>query len=953
MKKLSLNRLFQLILSASACFAVSTLISASDLHIYAGPAAGGQKTPMMMLDRSGSTGMLADDYANNSIVDDDPELRNADKTANYRLCGATGTDGKTKYKNDESYTDSIFTQLSDTKRYCTNPSTKTRRYDRLTRLKAGMFALWNSPDPKLDRVFIGLGYYSNNASTSRVITVPAQALAKVDSEHRKLLKQHIVSISAGASTHTAHAYAAAASYLMATTAVTHTYPSLSGFANSTAKRGSHYLSPLAAVHATCDDQGISILSDGQPNHIDNMQSAAIMAKAFNETVFSCDVRDGLINSAVGWKCMEAFARSLYSGINPKQRPIQTAFLHLGKEFSGLISSSLAEEILNTCGLGSAPSGNACSDYENDKPTPKPVKKFRNTPIGFGNAGLRVVNASSGQEQVVFNPSHILNDAWQSMGLKKNFFHKNGPTHGMDAPWVVDPSYAFEASKDISNQPVTQVKATKVLVYGGMRMGESSYYGLDMTNSNAPKFKFRMGANQAAYSAMGQSGSKPILANIRFNGKVRRVLVVSGGYDSCYADPRFQLAKNYTWDRTKSAVFKRECSNKAKAKGNAVYIVDAETGERVFWVSDTGADINNARMIHSVVSDVSTVDTNADGFIDHLYFGDLGGQVFRVDLNNLNQSSTGQNFGVRAVRIADLATNNAGLKIPLGDQPRFYQAPTLTMHREQAQKFLLVGMVSGDRSSPLDVAPIGHDRPSTLAAALSARPTNKVYGIIDTDVMRSDLNTNYSASYNLDLKEITLNELLPDPQVFAKAGVAALLSNFYPYANSASSLKKYGWYRSLSSNAEGVERSTTTGIFRTSGGIKAFEAPIAIKNTLVVSTYDPESQSLAEQDPYQVRVIGESFRQYYCLPFGVCLKAGTTFIDLDAEKETGWKPAQASEKLSTETIRTAQGKGILGSVLVDKPARTGNCGSVQLGGNTQGSGEWACIAQTQAMNWFAK
>lgn len=48
MKKLSLNRLFQLILSASAWFAVSTPMSASDLHIYAGPAAGGQKTPMMM-----------------------------------------------------------------------------------------------------------------------------------------------------------------------------------------------------------------------------------------------------------------------------------------------------------------------------------------------------------------------------------------------------------------------------------------------------------------------------------------------------------------------------------------------------------------------------------------------------------------------------------------------------------------------------------------------------------------------------------------------------------------------------------------------------------------------------------------------------------------------------------------------------------------------------------------
>lgn len=39
------------------------------------------------------------------------------------------------------------------------------------------------------------------------------------------------------------------------------------------------------------------------------------------------------------------------------------------------------------------------------------------------------------------------------------------------------------------------------------------------------------------------------------------------------------------------------------------------------------------MKHSIVSRISTLDRDADGLVDHLYFGDLGGQIFRVDLNN--------------------------------------------------------------------------------------------------------------------------------------------------------------------------------------------------------------------------------------------------------------------------------------------------------------------------------
>lgn len=76
-----------------------------------------------------------------------------------------------------------------------------------------------------------------------------------------------------------------------------------------------------------------------------------------------------------------------------------------------------------------------------------------------------------------------------------------------------------------------------------------------------------------------------------------------------------------------------CFTNGKAKGNAVYIIDAKTGQRLWWTSDTGSNTDNANMKHSIVSRISTLDRDADGLVDHLYFGDLGGQIFRVDLNN--------------------------------------------------------------------------------------------------------------------------------------------------------------------------------------------------------------------------------------------------------------------------------------------------------------------------------
>lgn len=66
--------------------------------------------------------------------------------------------------------------------------------------------------------------------------------------------------------------------------------------------------------------------------------------------------------------------------------------------------------------------------------------------------------------------------------------------------------------------------------------------------------------------------------------------------------------------------------------------DADDGKLLWWASKHAT--NNATenkvgdLKYSVVSQIKAVDRNNDGLTDHFYFGDLGGQLWRIDWGNL-------------------------------------------------------------------------------------------------------------------------------------------------------------------------------------------------------------------------------------------------------------------------------------------------------------------------------
>lgn len=311
---------------------------------------------------------------------------------------------------------------------------------------------------------------------------------------------------------------------------------------------------------------------------------------------------------------------------------------------------------------------------------------------------------SGVEEFTFVPKEMLTKQktgfFESMATAKETDNNDAFYYGIDGAWtahtVYEPNFYDGTTADgkTVERDGLQVKAdgknSHQYVYGGLRMGGRSYYALNLSDMSKPKLMFHIdpdSVTSGALSYMGQSWSKPTVAYIKWNGQRKLAMIVGGGYDMKYEDPTFTN------------------SSSGSVKGNGVYIFDAENGKLLWWGSSNagnkdgtatgGVETKIDGMVNSIPSRVKTVDRDGDGLVDHLYVGDLGGKVFRIDLNpNHKAADDTHKFVLNAFEFAD--AKEAG-KNP----PRFYEAPTFTIHTNTAsKKYAVISMASGDRSSPL-------------------------------------------------------------------------------------------------------------------------------------------------------------------------------------------------------------------------------------------------------------
>lgn len=454
--------------------------------------------------------------------------------------------------------------------------------------------------------------------------------------------------------------------------------------------------------------------------------------------------------------------------------------------------------------------------------------------------LHVVDAKTGEEKFSFVPNEMIEN-------QKEAFQKYDTTtrgmanlyYGIDGPWTAYTEYVIDASGNLtvgSGKGINQ--QGKQIVYGGLRMGGRSYYALDLQNINDPKLKFHISPAEGkvynntnptgkAYSElakMGQSWSKPTIAWVNWAGKRKRVMFVGGGYDAGGTD-----------GNANNGGYESDTYNQTNQIGGGVYMFDADDGTPLWWASANATNtttgvigLKSDDLKYSVVSQIRTEDRDGDGLADHLYFGDLGGQLFRIDLDN--KASTNASFA----KVPRLLLNLHKASGTTGTSPRFYEMPAFSIYDYAGTTFAVVSIGSGNRSMPLKDYTVG----------TTGYDYDAVYNVYDKDVAARDL---YNSGYSYTTTTVTTADLDNGNLGEVKA------SNRNDNTTLVAPYSKKGWFYRFQSNKL--------------QSAKVFATPIALNNRLFVSTFDGSKPGLSGDCGAGVK--GESFLNQFCMPYGQC------------------------------------------------------------------------------------
>ena len=311
------------------------------------------------------------------------------------------------------------------------------------------------------------------------------------------------------------------------------------------------------------------------------------------------------------------------------------------------------------------------------------------------------------------------------------------------------------------------------LYVGMRRGGRNYYVFDVTQKTSPTLKFKIEGGAGTLAKLGQTWSRPTITKVNMGGQVKNVMIVGGGYDDAQDDRAI---------RANDVV------------GNAVFMFDADTGSLLWHASNEDADLNLTNMTYSVPGRISVIDRDNDGFADHMYVADMGGQLFRLDIYNGN---SGTNF-IKGARIADFGGDTAETN------RHFYYGPDVTEIALGDELYYGIALGSGWRASPLDTV-----------------VEDNFYMLKDSGVFNRDVNGNYTfmqTVYESGMYNATSHALNSSDE-----GERELASQ--DFANKA------GWYLNLTTNGE-----------------KVLSSPLIIDYKVFFTTYVPAVSSTSACAP---------------------------------------------------------------------------------------------------------
>ncbi len=224
---------------------------------------------------------------------------------------------------------------------------------------------------------------------------------------------------------------------------------------------------------------------------------------------------------------------------------------------------------------------------------------------------------------------------------------------------------------------------KTIVVFGQRRGGENYYAIDVTNTTSPAYLWSF-----TDARMGETWSDPAIGKIKMSdGTDKTVAFIGGGYDT---------AQN-------------------NSSGKAFFIIDLATGAKLWeYYNSTSANDRNY-MNFSLASSPAAADVNGDGYVDRVYIGDVGGQLWKFDTSAAATVSSGliTNYTGKRLFAASPSQTNPPTVGEYYPAQAIYATPSLSL--DDASN-LWVYFGTGDRNHPNNTG------------------TNRFYGIKDNTNM---------------------------------------------------------------------------------------------------------------------------------------------------------------------------------------------------------------------------
>lgn len=294
-------------------------------------------------------------------------------------------------------------------------------------------------------------------------------------------------------------------------------------------------------------------------------------------------------------------------------------------------------------------------------------------VGSNDGFLRLIRntttsgAQSGTEIWAFMPQAVMG---KLSTLRTN-------VAGVRHPYLVDDSPV--AYLNDANNNGTLDTDEDAWLYFGLRRGGKALYALDVSDPESPSLLWSI-EKGGDFAELASTFSTPRVIRVPDGTGSKPALIFGGGYDT-NKDLRTGVGSDDT-------------------EGRAVYVVDAQTGELI-WKAVGGSGTSSeqvfyhAALLDSVPGGISVLDSDGNGEHDRAYFGDMGGNVWRVDMSG---DDTGDWKLTRLARLGRHASDASGK----ADDRRFFHRPDIVQSYDEYGAYDAVVIGSGDREDPKDV-----------------------------------------------------------------------------------------------------------------------------------------------------------------------------------------------------------------------------------------------------------